>query len=108
MKNYLEQVQGLNPEKKRQVLAGTTAVLMVVVLYVWLGYFNNILTTTSDQASLNDQAGTLTAQAAASSDPGFFDRMARGTTYIYGAVTNGLASFGAALNGPREYTIQPK
>ena len=41
--NFLEKLQSTPEPTKRRWLIGVTAALMVVVIYVWLAYFNNLI-----------------------------------------------------------------
>ena len=59
-KPFLEELQALDSGKKRNILIIVTVVLMALVLYIWLGYFNNIVGSTGIQPTETQLQSTTT------------------------------------------------
>lgn len=75
-----------------------TLVAMVVVVFVWLSYFNNMV------------AGFSVSQPSEQEETGFtfLQTMKKGLAVIYAGFADKLRWFGEVLNEPREYIIDPK
>jgi hypothetical protein len=122
-KGFIEELQSLDEPVKRRVLVIAAIVAMFVVVYVWLGYFNNLVTAIPQeqvaQNTMQDQAVTPSAPPApvpiaetmgssAASGPSVWQRMSGGMAYMYGAAANVLRGFASIFGAPGQYTIKPQ
>jgi len=101
-KGFIEELQELEAPVKKKVLAVSASIIMAVVVYVWLGYFNTIIASAPAAAIAANATPTSTARA-----PGFFARIEGGGAYMartFGIWASGMAS---AVKGPRQYIIKP-
>ncbi|MBI2623264.1 MAG: hypothetical protein HYW65_01655 [Candidatus Liptonbacteria bacterium] len=95
---FLKRLQGADATTKRRVLIAGSAVAMVVVLYVWLVYFNNLLA---------DAGGARTAGAGEETGASFWATMRRGSAVLYDNVADAFGRIGELLKGSREYIVKP-
>jgi len=116
-KSFLDELQSLSEATKKKVVIIATAVLMIGVVYLWLGYFNGLVAGGSqqqqtaangdagNQAQIAQQnpSGTSGANGAgdANSNPGFAQNFKNGMAAIGQA-------FVGALKSPGKYNIQPQ
>ncbi len=104
MNSFLDQLQSLDERKKTQVLVITTIVIMAIVIYFWLGYFNSIVSTVSLPTVADNQGqaatNTPTTTGQTQNIPGFFQIMGSGLASIAHA-------FGNMLEAPRKYAVKP-
>ena len=75
MKSFFEALQALDEATKRKVMVVATIVLMIGVVYVWLGYFNGLVAGSSQNGSstatiANDFAGAVKGIGGAFQNPG--------------------------------------
>ncbi len=101
MKNFLNELQALPEPTKRKVLVAVTIVLMAVVIYFWLIYFNTLLAGVSQPAPANPVA-------ASGGDIGLWQRLQNGFVFIgsqFQKMAQGLSSILAA---PRQYIVNPR
>ena len=115
--NFIQQLQQLDEAMKRRLLIGATVVVMVGVVFVWVGYLNSIVM--NNQSQLADQSAvaqpvaqpTAVAQAAPQNPPanvpGFWSMLGLGVVSAYHGVVNGIAGAGSAFRSPRQYDITP-
>ena len=101
-KGFIEELQGLEAPVKKRVLIVSTSIIMAVVVYVWLGYFNNIIANAPAAALAENATSTPTSSA-----PGFFDRIGGGGAYMLRAFGSWADSAANALKSPRQYIIKP-
>lgn len=90
-KSFLEEMQSLEEPAKRRILIVATIVVMIVVIYIWLGYFNSIVASGSQTATISTQTQS------ASVGSGFWNNLKTEISHSWQAVT----SFG-------QYTIHPQ
>jgi len=128
---WLDKLQALDEPMKGRVLIGTSALLMVGIVYIWMGYFNNIvmnnpseLANQSAVAQANGVNGgangtaltgiAITNTSGASGAPvapGFWQEMGGALSSLYHGtiqgVEGGVASIDSSLHASKEYTITP-
>lgn len=90
-KGFIEELQSLSDVHKKRVLIIATIVIMVIVVGVWLSYFNGILAAASQPAVAETTSTTPTA-----SGPSMWQN-----------IKNEMASIGNVFNSSSQYTIQP-
>jgi hypothetical protein len=110
-KGFVEKLQSLDDRQKRTILIVATAIIMVIVIYIWLGYFNSIVASvpqgqdTADQSAPADQV-TPAPQPAETMNP--LQRMESGMANMYQSMTGFFGSLGKILQSPRQYIVNPK
>jgi cytoskeletal protein RodZ len=93
---FLKELQSLDEPAKNRILIIATVVIMIVVLFVWIAYFNSIVipsaaqtdktaTTTATTASAVPAADvvTQTSSAQSNSGSGFWKGMESGFTNLF-------------------------
>jgi hypothetical protein len=99
-KNFLEKLQSSDEATKQRWLVGSAAVIMAIVVFLWLAYFNALVVGPKDAASGSDiRTGSTGAT--------FFGTMKNGISVIYNGFWAKLRAFGNILEQPREYIIKP-
>lgn len=113
-KGFLEKLQSLDERTKQWILIAATAVIMIVVVYVWLAYFNSILanvaSTTSEPAPAlaTPAAGAPGASGAASAGgTSVWQNIGNVFSAIYGSLAGAVRGLGSILQTPRQYIIHP-
>ena len=84
----LQELQSLSPENKKRVLIVSTIIIMVIVIGVWMSYFNSIVIGMAQQAP--DDA-TTTAAAAPAPTQGMASAQASGPG-LWQNIENGFGS----------------
>jgi hypothetical protein len=110
---FLEELQALEEPTKTKVLVVSTAILMIIVIYFWIAYFNGIVSSGA-QATISDQDQSAAmapalpeaSQGTASPEPGFWGRVGNGTAVVGDAIGGGIQWIGRAFESPREYKIK--
>ncbi len=100
-KSFLEELQSLDEPTKRIVMIVLTVVIMVVVIYVWLAYFNNLLASVGQPQVADNGASTGTAGG------NLVDAVRNGTAFIYGSFVNAVHALSNVFQTPRQYIIRP-
>ena len=72
---------------------------MVVVIYVWLAYFNSLITGTVPQAAI--------AENQATGSVGVWQNIGNGMASLYGYSVSTLRGLGNILQAPRQYIVKP-
>jgi hypothetical protein len=103
-KSFIEELRTLGEPVKSKILFGTAAVSMIVVISLWLAYFNTIV----------PSAVPITAQAPAAAvaqdtgGPGIFGLLADAASSFWGSALGGVQGIVGALKNPKQYDISPK
>lgn len=109
--NFLEKLQSApEPTKWRWIIA-IAAVVMVAVIYVWLAYFNNLITagfskSTAPYAS-SGQVSAESPPGAGAGSTSFLQTLKNATANLYNVFGGALHALGNILNSPREYIVKP-
>lgn len=74
----LNRLQSLDEPTKRKVLVGATAVIMIVVVFVWIAYFNTIVIPSATQAGQASSTTSTASAASAPAGPGFWKGLVAG------------------------------
>jgi ABC-type Fe3+ transport system permease subunit len=106
IQDFLVKLQSLDEPTKRKVLIGSTIVIMIVVLFVWVAYFNSIVLPSATQT--DQGAVTSTAQTAptTTTGPGFWKGIENGFSQFGKGVAAGFEGIGVMFHGGHE-TIGP-
>jgi hypothetical protein len=94
-KGFLEELQSLNAVAKKRVLVIGTIIIMVIIVGVWLSYFNGILAG-ANQATVADDSTTSKPSAPTANGPSMWQN-----------IENSMASIGNVFNSSSQYTVQP-
>ena len=97
--NFIEKLQSADEAAKRRWMLLSTITIMIIVIYVWMAYFNNLVAgfSQTQQAPASPTAGGFT----------FWQTMRNGTAILYRELTGAFHSLGNILNSPREYIVKP-
>lgn len=96
-KNFLERIRSADDRTKKRWMIIFTVISMIVVIYVWLAYFNNLISGFSSSGREEAQDDGFT----------FWQAIRGGGAIIYGGFTEKARGLGDVLNAPREYIIEP-
>ena len=103
-KTFLEQLQLLDPPTKKKVLVASTIIVTALVMYVWLGYFNNILGGISESAAAsNANASANTTSPIAE----LWGGVAGGAEYFYSEIAGGIHGIGNLFQSSGKYVVTP-
>ena len=87
---FLKELQSLDAPAKNRVLIISTVVIMIVVLFVWLAYFNSIVIPSAAQTATSTSTTTTvpvasaqTSSAQASSGQGFWKNLEGGFVNLF-------------------------
>ena len=95
--NFLHQLQALPDPAKKKVLIGTTAALMIIVVYFWLAYFNNLLAGISQPVAVDSDAQQLSGTASSES-------AGESISTQVGNLFSGIANI---FRSPQQYIVKP-
>lgn len=99
-KNFLEKLQTSDEAVKQRWLVGSAVVIMTIVVFLWLAYFNSFVI---------DRRGTpaIPAPGPEANSAPFLGTMKNGAIVLYRGFLGKLWAFGKILEAPREYIIRP-
>jgi hypothetical protein len=106
-KDFLERLRAASEPTKRRWIVVITAVVMVAVIYVWLAYFNNLLTAGFSQPAATEQPALPGNGGGTSGSTSFSQTLKNAVANIYGIFGDMFHALGNILNAPREYIIKP-
>ncbi len=97
-KNFLERLQAADERTKRRVVAVSSAVAMIVVVFLWFSYFNSIV---------RPEATVISGNGGEEGNFSFMDTIRHGmASVISGARELFYAASRAVFEG-RSYTVTP-
>jgi hypothetical protein len=85
-KSFFEELQSLSESTKQRILVVSTIVIMIVVVYVWLGYFNGIVAQAQSQQTQPTSSGNN----------------------FWQTVKDDMGNMVNNFKQPGQYTVQPK
>ncbi len=107
MAEFLSKLQSADDATKKKWMIIGTAVIMAIVIYVWLAYFNTLFTgsptAATAPAAVSDQRQSAAPTTATGPFQYFRDRMAS----IFQLFSNLVGGLGNIFKAPREYIIKP-
>ena len=98
-KNWLQRLQESDESRKRRWLVGLALLSMVIVVFVWLSYFNSLLSCANQVVAV--------ASAERNTNVSFFETMKTGTAVITDHLWSAVRRLGRILNAPKNYIIKP-
>jgi len=96
--SFLKRLQSADEATKRRWIVALTAAATVIVVYVWLAYFSNLLT----GASYRESSGADARERFT-----FWQAVRNGGAIVYENLADAMGRLGGVLQAPREYIIQP-
>lgn len=114
-KGFIEKLQSLDGPAKNKVLIVATAVVMVIVIYFWLAYFNNLIAGVSQPAPVAENLAaenavpmqTQAQTSAGGGSVGTWDSFKSAAAFIYGEFMNVAHGLSDILQAPRQYIVNP-
>jgi hypothetical protein len=107
-KGFLEEIQSLAPEKKRNVLIVGTLIAMAVLIYVWIGYFKGLVVTAAQAPASPAVAAAATSTPIAIVPVAPSTSSASVGSSIWQDIKSAMGDFANIFSGPSQYNIQPK
>jgi hypothetical protein len=102
--NFLEKIRALGEPVKRKIMIAATLGSMVLVVYLWLAYFNTIVpSAVSAPASPVAQAASPDAGG-----PGITGLFADTASSFWQAALNGMRNITDAIRNSKQYNVSPK
>ncbi len=92
--NFWERLRTADEKTKRKIIIITSCICMVVIVYIWLGYFNNIVSSAVQSGS-----------GAQIPSPGFWDKIKSNADSFYEKISGAFVSF---FDGSKQYIVQPQ
>jgi len=96
-KSFLERLQSADESRKRRWMIAGTVIIGVIVVCIWLAYFNNLIAGFSAPPQVAGEVGNLT----------LWQAIKNGTAAPYNFFVDKIRAFGEILSSPREYIINP-
>lgn len=100
--NFLEELQALGEPTKRKILIVATAIIMVIVVYVWFGYFNGLVTNVSQSPVAQSQ------EAQTSTNSGFFQTIGNAAMFIGGECVRAIHAVKDLFQKTGQYVVTPQ
>jgi hypothetical protein len=94
--NFLAKLQSTDESTKKKWLILITVVSMMIVVSVWLKYFNNLVIGVNNNPTVDGGSGFS-----------FFETMKEGTAFLYDSLAQKMTGLGEVLNAPRNYIVSP-
>jgi hypothetical protein len=104
-KGFIEELQSLEEPTKLKVLIISALCVMVIVVYMWLGYFNNLVSSNAPSAVADSQTPTQTSAPTGTS---FVGSMQNELASIYEGFIGLFRGIGGIFKGPGQYNIKPQ
>lgn len=101
MDRFLEKLRAADENTKMRWIIIITAVIMVIVVYIWLAYFNNLFATASAPVATESN----NQEKSAGQNPLTFLQQRAGA--LYSIFIDKIQVLGNILKTPREYIVKP-
>jgi hypothetical protein len=97
--SYLQKLQTADDATKRRYGALFALIIMAIVIYIWLAYFNTIITPVARVATVapEEEMGFS-----------FWDTVSKETASVYNAFANQLSKIKEMITKPKEYEVMPR
>lgn len=120
LKDFFVKLQALEEPAKTRVLIVATAIVMVIVIYFWLAYFNSLVAGGIPPATVaeNPTAGSAAAMPTQAQAPSpasegengggsIWDNFKNEAAFISGGFMNMAHGLSDILQAPRQYIVKP-
>ncbi len=105
MLKFLEKLQSADEGTKMIWIIIITSVIMVIVVYIWLMYFNNILATAVTPSITKTES--IQQKDTDPAAPSFVESMGQRAGSVYHIFIDKIGALGNILKTPREYIVEP-
>lgn len=102
-KSFIEEIQSLNDTIKFRVIVVAAVFIMGIVVYVWLGYFNTLISSVPQDPTAQSQTVLPSTGGDDASTSG-----ASGLASISAEFMNMIHGFIKTLQSPGQYIIKPQ
>lgn len=96
-KNWIEKIQSIDEDRKRRWMVLIAIIIMIVVIFIWLRYFNILVSMNAPEPSPVPQNGGFS----------FWQTAKGGATMIYQSIISGIKNLFAAFGSSKSYEIKP-
>jgi hypothetical protein len=100
-KNFLERLRMADEKTKRKIMVIAACICTAIVIYVWIGCFNNLVSSAVQVAS----ADIPTASVPRATLTRFWDGAKNNAGIFYQKI---LGAFADVFQGSRQYNVQPQ
>jgi len=97
MKNFLERLRSADERTKTRWLIALSAISMVIVVFVWFRYFNNLIAESVSMRPVEEESRSFS----------FWQTIKNGAAFLRQDLSEKIRNFGAMLSAPRSYIVQP-
>ncbi len=103
----LEELQSLSDGNKKRVLIIATVIIMVIIIGVWVTYFNSVIVGTDQSVATEATTTTSAVATPTTTAPAPVTAQANGPS-IWQNIKNGFGSIANVFKKPSQYNIQPQ
>jgi flagellar basal body-associated protein FliL len=105
----LEELRSLSDGDKKRVLVIATIIIMVIIVGVWVAYFNSVIVGTAQQVATEatTTSAVATVPTVVATVPAPVTAQANGPS-LWQNIKNGFGSIANVFKKPSQYTIQPQ
>ena len=113
---FIEKLQSLDGPAKNKILIVATAVAMVIIVYFWLAYFNNLIAGVTQPAPIpvtesTAQPSAVQAQPSAPGDNSggvsIWSNFKNAASFMYGEFVRAVHGLSNAVQAPKQYIVNP-
>lgn len=106
---FLEELQSADRATKKKVLVASSAAAIILVVFVWIGYFNTIVAQGPTPADSQSQAASAApaSDSPAAPSPSLAQSLRSMGAAVSAALRGGASWVGGLFAKPREYIITP-
>ncbi len=104
-KSFIEELRGLSNPVKRKVMFGATAISMIVVVYLWLAYFNATMSNMNSATTAQTSVSTSTSD---NDGPGISGLFADTASSFWQTIASGVGKVAGELKNSKQYNISPR
>jgi hypothetical protein len=104
-KSFIEELRGLSSPVKRKVMFGATAISMIVIIYLWVAYFNATMTNMNSATITQTSVSTSTTDA---DGPGISGLFVDTASSFWQTIESGASRVVGELKSSKQYNISPR
>lgn len=103
-KGFLEELRSLSEPVKHKIFLITAAASMILIVYLWLAYFNTIVPNAAQTAGQTSAA----ASTSNGGEGGAFGLFADAASSFWQTIGNGARGIVREMSNPKKYNISPR
>lgn len=100
-KSFIEYLQGLPKASKRKVLVASVVVIMTIIVFFWIAYFNSMIAAITE-SSTQSPSVEETAQGV-----DIWHQFTGGMGLIYSQFSRAAQGLSDIFQAPRQYIVEP-